>query len=222
MPVKPSKQRIQTGLLKELQADMGRISHATHHDPACILGRLPGNPNKHILFYSPDTLELSLSDINATIERIPHTDFFLYQGDLKTLPRHYLLSRVDQKNNHHDYYDPYSFAPQISEYDLHLFAEGRHFHIYNILGAHKKEIDSISGVHFATWAPSAERVSIVGDFNGWDGRCHPMVSRGGNGVWELFIPGLDNNALYKFEIRNRNSVEILSKTDPYEIGRAPV
>jgi len=215
MPVKSSNQRMQTGLIKALQADMERVAHATHHDPACILGRLPGNPNKQILFYSPDTLELSLSDINTTIERIPNSDFFIYQGDLDALPEHYLLHRVDQQKNSHDYYDPYSFAPQISDYDLHLFAEGRHFHIYNTLGAHKKEIDDISGVLFATWAPSAERVSIVGDFNGWDGRCHPMMSRGGNGIWELFIPGLDNNALYKFEIRNRDSGEILSKTDPY-------
>ena len=215
MPAKPSSLQTRTTLLKKIQADMDRIAHAAHHDPASILGRLPGNTNKHILFYSPDTVELSLSELKVTIPRVPDSDFFIYDGDLDALPEHYLLHRVDHQNNQHEYHDPYSFSAQISDYDLHLFAEGRHFHIYNILGAHKKEIDGISGVHFATWAPSAERVSIVGDFNGWDGRRHPMVSRGGNGVWELFIPELDNNALYKFEIRNRDSGEILSKTDPY-------
>jgi 1,4-alpha-glucan branching enzyme len=215
MPAKPSSQQTRSALLKTIQADMDRIAHAAHHDPASILGRLPGNDNKHILFYSPETVELSLSELKVTIPRIPGSDFFIYDGNLEALPEHYLLHRVDHQGNQHEYHDPYSFSAQISDYDLHLFAEGRHFHIYNILGAHKKEIDGINGVHFATWAPSAERVSIVGDFNGWDGRRHPMMSRGGNGVWELFIPGLNNNALYKFEIRNRDSGEILSKTDPY-------
>ncbi len=215
MSKKPANKHIQPALLKELRADMERISHATHHNPASILGRQPGNTNTFILFYSPDTLELSLSDLDVTTQRIADTDFFIYHGDLDTLPEHYQLRRLDQQQTHHDYYDPYSFAPQISDYDLHLFAEGRHFHIYNILGAHEKQIDGISGIHFATWAPNAERVSIIGDFNGWDGRRHPMVSRGGNGIWELFIPGLDNSALYKYEIRNRHSGEILSKTDPY-------
>ncbi|NNG14685.1 MAG: 1,4-alpha-glucan branching protein GlgB, partial [Gammaproteobacteria bacterium] len=194
---------------------MDKIAHAAHHDPACILGRQAGNTNTFILFYSPDTLELRLSDLDVVTQRIPGTDFFIYHGDLTSLPEHYRLSRIDMQQRSHDYHDPYSFAPQISDYDLHLFAEGRHFHIYNILGAHKKRIDGISGVHFATWAPNAERVSVVGDFNDWDGQRHPMMSRGGNGVWELFIPGLDSSALYKYEIRNRDSGEVLSKTDPY-------
>jgi len=215
MPVKPANQRTQTSLIKALQVDMEKISHATHHAPTSILGRLPGNTSSFILCYSPNTVELRLSDLGLTAQRIADSDFFIYQGNLDALPQHYQLSRIDQQQCSHDFYDPYSFAPQISDYDLHLFAEGRHFHIYNILGAHKTEIDGISGVHFATWAPNAQRVSIVGDFNDWDGRWHPMVSRGGNGVWELFIPGLDAAALYKFEIRNRHSGEILSKTDPY-------
>ncbi|MDA3869382.1 MAG: 1,4-alpha-glucan branching protein GlgB, partial [Gammaproteobacteria bacterium] len=84
-----------------------------------------------------------------------------------------------------------------------------------ILGAHPKTVDGIDGVLFATWAPNAARVSVIGDFNSWDGRRHPMRSRGGSGVWELFIPGLENRTLYKFEIRNRDSGEIQSKSDPY-------
>ncbi len=215
MPVEPAKQHTRESLLKALQGEMERIAQATHHDPASILGRRAGSSATYILFYAPDTVTLHLNDLDTTVERIPGSDFFIYDGSLDALPEHYSLHRVDQHNQHHDYYDPYSFAVQISDYDLHLFSEGRHFHIYNILGGHIREIDGISGVHFATWAPSAERVSVIGDFNGWDGRCHPMNSRGGNGVWELFIPGLVERTLYKFEIRNRDSGEIQSKTDPY-------
>lgn len=215
MSGKPANKRAQASLLKALQADMDRISHATHHAPSTILGRLPDTTRDFILCYAPNTVELRLSDLDVTTQRVAESDFFIYQSGLDALPEHYQLSRIDQQQCKHDYYDPYSFAPQISDYDLHLFAEGRHFHIYNILGAHQITIDGISGVHFATWAPNAERVSLVGDFNDWDGRRHPMMSRGGNGVWELFIPGLHPNALYKFEIRNRHSGEILSKTDPY-------
>jgi 1,4-alpha-glucan branching enzyme len=113
------------------------------------------------------------------------------------------------------FHDPYSFKPQLSDFDLHLFSAGKHLHIYRILGAHHKTIDGIDGILFATWAPNATRVSVIGDFNQWDGRRHPMRSRGGSGVWELFIPGLKNKTLYKFEIRNRDSGSIQSKSDPY-------
>jgi 1,4-alpha-glucan branching enzyme len=115
----------------------------------------------------------------------------------------------------HEHWDPYCLPPQLSDYDLHLFAEGRHHHIYRVLGAHPHAVDDIDGVLFSVWAPSAERVSVIGDFNRWDGRAHPMRVRGGTGVWELFIPGLGPEALYKFEIRNRNTGQVLVKSDPY-------
>ncbi len=102
----------------------------------------------------------------------------------------------------HTEYDPYTFTAQIADFDLHLFGEGKHWHIYRVLGATLCRVDGITGVLFATWAPNATRVSVVGDFNDWDGRRHPLRSRGGSGVWELFIPGLDAGTLYKFEIRS--------------------
>ena len=115
----------------------------------------------------------------------------------------------------HVAYDPYCFPPQLSDFDIHLFGEGRHWHIYRILGAHRRQNDNIDGVLFAVWAPSAERVSVVGDFNGWDGRIHPMRARGSSGIWELFIPGLDSGQPYKYEIRCRDDGKLLLKTDPY-------
>jgi len=110
---------------------------------------------------------------------------------------------------------PWSFAPEIGSQDCHLFNEGRLTQAWRVLGAHCRTRGGASGVRFACWAPNAERVSVVGDFNGWDGRCHPMQVHGGSGLWELFVPGLGPGTLYKFEIRHRDSGAVLLKTDPY-------
>ncbi len=96
--------------------------------------------------------------------------------------------------------DPYGFGLLLGELDLHLFAEGTHQQLGRCLGAQVMEIDGISGVRFAVWAPNAQRVSVVGDFNGWDGRRHPMRKRVEAGIWELFIPRLSVGTLYKYEI----------------------
>jgi 1,4-alpha-glucan branching enzyme len=148
------------------------------------------------------------------MERSPGTDLFQWRGDAGQLPQYYQLKWTDAAGHEHLIYDPYCFAPQIPDFDLHLFGEGKHWHAYRIQGSHSHCIDGIDGVLFATWAPNAERVSVVGNFNHWDGRCHPMRSRGGTGVWELFIPQLGAGDLYKFEIRSRSG-QILQKTDPY-------
>ncbi len=111
-------------------------------------------------------------------------------------------------------HDPYNFPPVLTTYDRYLMAEGTHMQVYRKLGAHLAEIDGVSGVYFAVWAPSAERVSVVGEFNRWDGRCHPMRFHPDTGVWELFIPGLGEGALYKYEIKTRYHGYMVTKTDP--------
>ena len=111
--------------------------------------------------------------------------------------------------------DPYRYGRVITEYDLYLFAQGRHTRIYEKLGAHLLRIGDADGVHFAVWAPNADRVSVVGDFNRWDGRVHPMRRLGASGVWEIFIPGLGEGERYKYEIRSSRHGELLLKTDPY-------
>ena len=111
--------------------------------------------------------------------------------------------------------DPYRYGRVISEYDLYLFAQGKHTRIYEKLGAHPMRIGLADGVHFAVWAPNADRVSIVGDFNMWDGRVHPMRRLGQSGVWEIFVPGVGVGQRYKFEIRSTRHGEILLKADPY-------
>jgi 1,4-alpha-glucan branching enzyme len=111
--------------------------------------------------------------------------------------------------------DPYRYGRVISDYDLYLFGEGKHTRIYDRLGAHLMRMGEADGAHFAVWAPNAERVSVVGDFNGWDGRVHPMRLLGMSGVWEIFIPGVGQGQRYKFELRTRDHGELLLKSDPY-------
>ncbi|MBL8072794.1 MAG: 1,4-alpha-glucan branching protein GlgB [Nitrospira sp.] len=103
----------------------------------------------------------------------------------------------------------------MTDYDLHLFAEGTLLKAYEHFGAHIRTISGVRGVHFVVWAPNAARVSVVGDFNHWNGLLHPMTSRGPTGVWELFIPNLQEGALYKYEIRSREHSALLLKADPY-------
>ena len=102
-----------------------------------------------------------------------------------------------------------------SDYDLYLFGEGNHTRIYDKLGAHVIKVGAVDGTHFAVWAPNAERVSVVGDFNGWDGRLHPMRSLGASGIWEIFLPGVTEGQRYKFEIRSNVRGELLLKCDPF-------
>ena len=110
-------------------------------------------------------------------------------------------------------HDPYSFLPTVGELDLHLVAEGRHEELQRVLGAHPRVIDGVAGVAFAVWAPSARSISIVGDFNSWDGRLHPMRSLGASGVWELFLPAAAESAVYKYELRTQDG-SLLLKADP--------
>ena len=112
------------------------------------------------------------------------------------------------------FFDPYCYLPTLGDQDLYLFSEGNEHRIYEKLGAHVRNLGGVVGVSFAVWAPSAMRVSVVGNFNHWDGRYHPMRSLGSSGVWELFIPGLGDGELYKFEIRDQRGIVRL-KTDPY-------
>ena len=105
----------------------------------------------------------------------------------------------------------------LTEFDLHLFGEGTLHRAYDKLGAHRRELDGRAGVHFAVWAPNAEQVSVIGDFNGWDPRTHPMRSLGVSGVWEAFVPGVNDGHRYKYEIRSRVDGARLQKSDPYGV-----
>jgi len=112
-------------------------------------------------------------------------------------------------------YDAYAFPPVLTDYDLYLIGEGNHFENYEKMGAHVREIAGVRGVHFGVWAPNAMRVSVVGDFDLWDGRTHALRSRSLTGIWEIFLPGLDEGTLYKFEVLSRQGDHLGLKSDPY-------
>jgi 1,4-alpha-glucan branching enzyme len=126
----------------------------------------------------------------------------------------YDLLITDQDGSKTRTRDPYSFLPCLGETDLFLFAQGNEHRIYDKLGAHLQALDGVAGASFAVWAPNARSVSVVGDFNNWDGRQNAMRALGSSGVWEIFIPGAAEGAHYKFEIRAANGAVVL-KTDPY-------
>lgn len=126
----------------------------------------------------------------------------------------YRLRTTSRAGEVHQFYDPYRFLPTLDDQDLYLFNEGNEHRVYHKLGGHLREHEGVVGASFAVWAPSAKRVSVVGDFNHWDGRYHPMRALGSSGVWEIFIPGLTEGQKYKYEIKDQRDYLHL-KTDPY-------
>ena len=199
-----------------LNDDLQRIINSSHHDPFDVLGKHPvGKDNCVIRVFLPSALEVRLADLGAPLHRIEGTDFFEWHGPDDQVDAHYELEWTDAHGYNHRRHDPYCFPPQLSDFDLHLFNEGNHQHAYRMMGAHPHEVEGIKGTLFSVWAPGAERVSVIGNFNQWDGRTNPMRVRGGSGVWELFMPGILAGEVYKFEIRNRHSMESFEKTDPY-------
>lgn len=200
---------------KLLDSNKIKIIEANHADPFSILGRHLVGDDYQITVYMPHAEAITIGNNNYPMQRIENSDFFEFIDTCKQIDEHYLLRWVDKSGNQHESYDPYNFGMQIHEFDQHLFCEGKHWHIYNKLGAHLHSDGAVDGVLFAVWVPNAKRVSVIGDFNHWDGRCHTMRSLGGTGIWEIFIPGLIAGCLYKFEILNRHSLDIFAKTDPY-------
>jgi 1,4-alpha-glucan branching enzyme len=198
-----------------LTADIRRLLEARHHDPFTLLGKHTLADKDRVRAFIPGAAWVRIAENGASLERVANTDLFEWHGPADQVPDRYRLIWRDSHGAEHVSYDPYCFPPQLSDYDLHLFGEGKHWHIYKILGAHKQLCDGVNGVRFAVWAPSAERVSVVGDFNDWDGRYHPMHVHGGSGVWEIFIPGLGVGQSYKYEIRTRHHGDITLKSDPY-------
>ncbi len=198
----------------KLPEPLQRILAARHHDPFEVLGRHLTGSRATVRAFLPQAESAGIVEAGAALTRIEGTDLFTWEGEAAKVPERYRIEWQDKAGGNRVAFDPYCFPQQLADFDLHLFGEGRHWHAYRFLGSHCVEVDGVAGVQFAVWAPNAERVSVVGDFNDWDGRAHPMRVRGGTGVWELFIPGVGPGGFYKYEIRDRSG-NIHVKIDPY-------
>ncbi len=130
-------------------------------------------------------------------------------------PNSYHYEVVTKDGRAATYHDPYAFPSQITDFDMYLLREGKHLYSYEKMGAHLREIEGVKGVNFAVWAPNAMRVSVVGNFNGWDARYHPMRLLGESGIWELFIPDLGEGEVYRYDIRSHHNGYHAMKSDPY-------
>ncbi len=198
----------------KLDEPLQRIVDARHHDPFEVLGRHVEGDKAVLRAYLPQAERVEVAGCDIELYRIPETDLFVWEGDADKLPECYQLRWEDTGAAVHQSQDPYRFPAQLADFDLHLFGEGHHWHAYRFLGSHCRSIDGVDGTAFAVWAPGAERVSVVGDFNNWDGCVHSMRCRGGSGVWEIFLPGVAPGGYYKYEIRDRDG-NIHVKIDPY-------
>ena len=197
--------------------DIQRILQARHYAPFGVLGRHPLDEAAVVVrVFLPQAIAATLDHAALALQPVAGAPgLFEWCGPRESLSEHYKVEWTDADGARHTVVDPYSFAPQLSDFDIYLINSGQHWHAYRVLGAHEHSVDGIAGTLFAVWAPGAERVSVVGEFNHWDGRCHPMQVRGGSGIWELFIPGLEAGTLYKFELRNRDTGAVMVKIDPY-------
>jgi 1,4-alpha-glucan branching enzyme len=191
-----------------------QIAQARHHDPFSVLGHQKVGKKTLLRLFMPHAEQIVLADSQRSFERLEGSDFFELEVAEDEQSPPFRLEWTDKLGARYVTHDPYSLPAQLPDFDIHLFNEGKHRHAYRFFGSHLHTTAGVEGVLFAVWAPNASRVSVVGDFNQWDGRCHPMRSRGGSGVWELFIPDIGAGALYKFEIRNSNG-DVSLRTDPY-------
>ncbi|WP_407316372.1 1,4-alpha-glucan branching protein GlgB [Pseudomonas sp. nanlin1] len=197
------------------KAEIEALVRAEHGDPFAVLGpHADGAQGQFIRAYLPDALSVSVLDKASgetigTLEQHDIPGFFAAHLDNR---QPYLL-RINWAGGEQITEDPYSFGALLGDMDLYLFAEGNHRDLGNVFGAQATQVDGVDGVRFAVWAPNARRVSVVGTFNGWNGRRHPMRQRLPSGVWEIFIPRLQPGEVYKYEILGRDGVLPL-KADP--------
>jgi 1,4-alpha-glucan branching enzyme len=186
-------------------------------DPHRVLGAHPAPRGAVVRVYRPDAQRVRVLPEGGeavVLRRRRREGVFAGTIEGASLPLRYELELTAADGATRTLHDPYAYLPTVGELDLHLAGEGRHEELYRRLGAHPREIDGVAGVGFAVWAPSARSVSVVGDFNDWDGRVHQLRSLGGSGVWELFVPEVGEGAHYKFEIGAQDGGFVL-KADPY-------
>ena len=203
-------------------SEMNSLLQAQHRHPHQLLGMHPLGDGSGVVVraFLHNAAKVEVAPVSEKtkpkfkLEQIHESG--LYEGVAKGVNKVYAYDLIitDYQGNTRRTRDGYSFLPTLGETDLHLFNEGNDRKLYDKLGAQLRTVDGVAGTSFAVWAPNAQRVSVVGEFNNWDGRFHPMRHLGSSGVWELFVPGLGEGTLYKFEVKNAQGVPVL-KTDPF-------
>jgi len=204
------------------QQDIFRILRGCHADPFSFLGAHQDGDDLIIRAYAPHAQSMSIVTPRgqspvAACERLHEGGLFEARLPASKIKSGYKLV-ADYDGTEHRYDDPYRFAIDLGDLDLHLLSEGRHVHAFNALGAHVKQHEGVSGTRFTLWAPNAAGVCVAGDFNHWNTTQHAMRSRGNSGIWELFIPGVSDGAAYKFAIRGASGHMQPLKADPFGFG----
>jgi 1,4-alpha-glucan branching enzyme len=206
-----------------LSPDLDALVRGQHGDPFKLLGpHLSRQQRLQVRVFRPEAVAVDLELRHPVALRVPMTKAHvdgLFEADVAEVTTldgglDYRLHVDDGSGGRVEMDDPYRFGRITTDFDIHLFGEGQFLQVQDRLGAHPTELGGVSGTHFAVWAPNAQRVSVIGDFNRWDGRVHPMRHLVPSGIWELFVPGLTEGALYKFEIRTPGG-HLLHKIDPY-------
>ena len=204
-------------------SDIELLLSASHPDPFAVLGPHRGGSGNDTRLWLRACLpgaaqvDVLAADANTRLAALPrrHVDGF-FDGALPadaSSDYRLLVQWNDATQSILD--DPYRFPPVLGEMDVWLMGEGSHLRPYEVLGATQHEMLGVKGTSFAVWAPNAMRASVVGDFNAWDGRRHPMRLRRECGVWEIFIPGIRTGAVYKYELRSHAGQVLPLKTDPF-------
>ena len=195
---------------------LNALAYADHGSPMDILGPHPTSDGITFRAFRPDALHMQLvlgQEEIHDMQRIHEGGVFEITVAMNDT-RDYYYRATNHFGQTFTFHDPYQAPSIFGEMDFFLFGEGKHRNIYNLMGAHLREVNGVSGVNFAVWAPNARRVSVVGNFNYWDARYHPMQLRQ-NGIWELFIPGVGLNEPYKFAVRSHHRGYEAEKSDPY-------
>ena len=192
------------------QGSADAIRQGRHGDPFAVLG-VHDVGGRHVLRVMQPGAEQVWALTPDPVALTPLGDG-LFAGVLPARAPYRL--RAEGHGAQWEWDDPYRYGPVLGEMDEYLLGEGTHRRLWQVLGAHVITHEGAEGTHFAVWAPNAERVSVVGDFNVWDGRRHPMRKRGATGVWEIFVPGLGEGATYKYEIRGPGGQILPLKADP--------
>ena len=187
--------------------------------PSSLLGRHRQGDEATIRAFRPWATQVELVN-EATGERVRmgrcHEDgLFVAELDVTWTEAAYHFEAITVEGGRETFGDPYGYPPLLTEYDIYLFSQGRHHEIYRKLGAHRREIDGEGGVNFAVWAPNCYKVAVVGDFNRWDARTHIMENNNESGIWEIFVPGMEEGERYKYEVRSHNRGYRAQKADPY-------